>query len=218
MQFKGLEYERIDFKPGEHVPKMQEIYGEGNYTVPGMLFDGEPIHGSVAIMQRLEAVAPEPTLYPSEEVREAEIWGDEQLQPLGRSLAWGALHFRPEALGTYAGGEPLDGPGTDFAIKYVHGSWIYHKITAERLHEDLAGLPPKLAHVEDLGARGLLGDESPTAAGLQIGATIRVLLTLGDLHPLLSGSAGERCARKFFPPHPGRMPAGAFPAGWVPGP
>ena len=216
MRFKDLEFERIDFTPGEHVEKMQEIYGEGNSTVPGLLIDGEPVHGSVAILARLEEIAPDPTLYPSEGVREAELWGDRELQPLGRRLTWGGLHFRPEALGVYAGGEALDGPGTDFAIKYVHGSWIYHKITAAKLHEDLAGLPAKLAHVEQLAQRGLLGGETPTAADLQIGATIRVLRTIGDLRPLIEGSAGERSALRFFAPHPGNLPPGAFPAGWTP--
>ena len=214
--FKGLEYERIDFKPGEHVEKMQAIYGQGNSTVPGLLVDGEPVHGSTSILPRLEELAPAPSLYPSDEVREAELWGDKELQPLGRSLAWGALHFRPEALGTFAGGEPLDGAGTDFAISYVHRSWIYHKITAARLQEELAGLPAKLEHVEELAGRGVLGDGQPTAAGLQIGATVSVLLGIGDLQPLLKDSAAERIALAFFSPRPGHVPAGAFPAGWTP--
>lgn len=218
LQFKGLEYERIDFRPGEHVDKMQEIYGEGHETVPGLLIDDERVHGSVAILTRLEELVPDPTLYPSAEVREAERWGDVELQPLGRSLTWGALHFRPEALGTFAGrGEPLDGPGTDFAIKTVHSSWMYHQISAERLHEDLAGLPAKLAHVEELAGRGVLGDGHPTAAGLQIAATIRVLLTVGDLRPLLQDSAAQRLALELFPEYRGGdVPVGAFPAGWTP--
>ncbi len=216
LRVKGLAYERIDFKPGEHIEKMQEIYGEGNSTVPGLLIDDEPVHGSVAILPRLEEIAPEPTLYPSEEVREAELWGDRELQDLGRRLPWGALHFRPEALGTFNGGEPLDGPGTDFAIRYTHGSWLYHKISAARLHDDLAGLPAKLAHVEELAGRGILGDQRPTAAGLQIGSTIRVLLTVGDLRPLLAGSTAERSALELFADYPGDIPAGAFPAGWTP--
>ena len=216
LRVKGLAYERIDFQPGEHVEKMQEIYGEGNSTVPGLLIDGEPVHGSVAILPRLEKIAAEPTLYPSEEVREAELWGDRELQDLGRRLPWGALHFRPEALGTFNGGEALDGAGTDFAIRYTHGSWRYHEISAARLHDDLAGLPAKLAHVEELAGRGILDDQHPTAAGLQIGATIRVLLTVGDLRPLLAGSAAERSALGLFPDYPGHVPAGAFPEGWTP--
>ena len=217
LDYKGLQYERVDFTPGEHVEKMQELYGEGNSTVPGLLIDGDPVHGSREILARIETIEPDPALYPSDQVREAERWGDQELQDLGRRLPWGALYFRPEAMGTFAGGEPLDGPGTDFAIRFVHGSWRYHKISAARLHEDLAGLPAKLEHIEALADDGVIGAEQPNAADFQIGATVRVLLPLRDLQPLLEGSAAERIALERFPSYPGEVPAGAFPAGWVPG-
>jgi glutathione S-transferase len=216
LNLKGLHYERVEFVPGPHVEQMREIYGEGNHTVPGMLVDGEPVHGSRAILARLEELVPEPVLYPSDEVREAERWGDAELQDLGRRMPWGALHFRPEALGTFGGGEPLDGPGTDFAIRFVRASWKYHKITAARLQEDLAGLPAKLAHVEALAADGVIGGAQPNAADLQIGATLRVLLAVGDLRPLLRDTAAERIALGCFPEYTGEIPVGAFPAGWTP--
>ncbi len=216
LDLKGLQYERVEFVPGPHVEQMRAIYGEGNHTVPGMLVDGEPVHGSRAILARLEELVSEPVLYPSEEVREAERWGDEELQDLGRRLPWGALHFRPEAMGTFGGVGPLDGAGTDFAIRLIHSTWKYHKISAARLHEDLAGLPQKLAHVERLAAAGVIGGAQPNAADLQIGATLRILLAVGDLRPLLAGSAGERIARECFPEYPGEVPPGAFPAGWTP--
>jgi glutathione S-transferase len=217
LNMKGLEHERVELSP-PHMEAMQEIYGEGNHTVPGMLIDGEPVHGSRTILARLDQLVAEPTLYPNDEVREAERWGDEQLQDLGRRLPWGAMHFRPEAMGTFGGAGPLDGPGTDFAIGYVRASWKYHKISAARLHDDLAGLPALLAHVERLAADGVIGGQQPNAADLQIGATLRVLLTVGDLLPLLSGGAGERIARELFPDYPGTIRSGAFPAGWVPSP
>src|ERR1019366_3449883 len=113
LRHKGLAYERVDLTPGSHVEEMQRIYGPGRSTVPGLLIDGEPVHGSRAILARLEQLVEDPALYPeprAEEIREAERWGDEQLQDLGRRLPWGALHFRPEAMGTFAGGAPLDGP------------------------------------------------------------------------------------------------------------
>jgi glutathione S-transferase len=216
LRLKGLEYERVEFVPGPHVEQMQAIYGEGNHTVPGLLVDGEPVHGSRAILARLEQLAPDPVLYPSEDVREAERWGDEEFQDLGRRLPWGALHFRPEAMGTFGGAAPLDGPGTDFAIRFVRSTWKYHGISAARLQEDLAGLSAKLAHVEELAAAGIIGGEQPNAADLQIGATLRVLLTLGDLRPLLRAGVGERIAMHNFPEYAGEVPAGAFPAGWVP--
>jgi glutathione S-transferase len=217
LRLKGLEYERVELRAGEHVEKMQEIYGQGKSTVPGMLIEGEPVHGSRPILARLEELVPEPVLYPSAAVREAECWGDEELQDLGRRLPWGALHFRPEAMGTFGnGGAPLDGPGTDFAIGYIRAAWKYHKVSAARLHDDLAGLPALLAHVERLATEGVIGGKQPNAADLQIGATLRVLLNVGDLRPLLEGSAGERIARELFSEWPGDVPDGAFPAGWVP--
>jgi glutathione S-transferase len=219
LKLKGLAYERIDLVPGEHPAKMAELYGDGHTTVPGVLIDGEPVHGSRPILARLEALAPEPPLYPeplAEAVRDAERWGDEELQDLGRRLPWGALHFRPEALGSFGGAGPLDPAGTDFAIRMGRASWKYHGITAQRLAEDLAGLPAKLDRVDALAREGTIGGEAPNAADLQIGATLRVLLTVGDLRPLIEGRPAERLARTWFPDYAGDIPAGAFPAGWVP--
>jgi glutathione S-transferase len=216
---KGLEYEKVTL-PMPHTEEMERIYGPGNTTVPGMLVDGEPVHGSIPILERLEALVPEPTLYPepiADAVREAERWGDGELQDLGRRLPWGALHFRPEAMGTFvAGGNPLDPAGTDFGIRAARGMWKYHKITAARLAEDLAGLPEKLAHVDGFARDGIVGGHEPTAADLQIGSTVRVLLTVGDLRPLIEGRPAEEIARRWFPDYAGEVPAGAFPDGWVP--
>ena len=216
LQLKGLEFDRVDLAAGPHVEQMQEIYGEGNSTVPGLMIDDEPVHGSRAILARLEEIEPEPVLYPSEEVREAERWGDEVLQDLGRRLPWGALHFRPELLATLFGGSQLDGPGTDYAIRMIRAGWKYHGITAARLHDDLAELPGKLDHIEQLISSGVIGGEQPNAADLQIGATVTVLLPLGDLSGLLSGSGAELLSRRNFPPLAGTIPAGTYPAGWVP--
>jgi glutathione S-transferase len=215
---KGLEYEKVTL-PMPHTEEMERIYGAGHGTVPGLLVDGEPVHGSVAILDRLEQLAPEPSLYPQPHaaaVREAERWGDAELQDLGRRLPWGAIHFRPEAMGSFGGGGPLDPPGTDFAIRFARGMWKYHRISAVQLAEDLTGLPAKLDHVDALAAEGIVGGAEPTAADLQIGATLRVLLTVGDLRPLIEGRPAEQVARRWFPDYAGDVPVDAFPAGWVP--
>ena len=133
-------------------------------------------------------------------------------------MPWGAMHFRPEALGTFGGAGLLDPAGTDFAIRAARSSWKYHGITAARLAEDLAGLPAKLDHVDALLADGLLGGEQANAADLQIGATLRVLLTVGDLGPLLADRPCADLARRWFPEYAGAIPAGAFPSSWVPQP
>jgi glutathione S-transferase len=216
---KGLEYERVS-APMPHAEHMEGIFGSGNTTVPGLLIDDEPVHGSIPILERLEAMVPDPPLYPepiAERVREAERWGDEELQDLGRRLPWGALHFRPEAMGSFGGANgPLDPAGTDYAIRVLRAMWKYHRISSERLASDLAGLPAKLDHVDSLAAEGTIGGEQPTAADLQIGATLRVLLTVGDLKPLLEGRPAEEIARRWFPDYAGEVPAGAFPLGWTP--
>jgi glutathione S-transferase len=218
LRLKGLEYEKVSL-PMPHTEEMERLYGPGHGTVPGLMVEDEPVHSSVAILERLEQLVPDPPLYPepiAAEVREAERWGDAELQDLGRRLPWGALHFRPEAVGTYGGAaEALDPAGTDFAIRFARSMWKYHRISAERLADDLAGLPAKLDHVDGLAADRIVGGEQPNAADLQIGATLRVLLTVGDLRPLIEGRPAEELARRWFPDYAGDVPAGAFPAGWV---
>ncbi|MCW2985033.1 MAG: glutathione S-transferase [Conexibacter sp.] len=219
LKLKGLDFEKVELQAGAHTAAMESIYGEGHRTVPGLMIGDEPVHGSNAILERLEQLAPEPSLFPDalgDAVPAAMRWGDEELQDLGRRLPWGALHFRPEAMGTFAGGAPLDPPGTDFAIKYVRASWKYHNISAARLAEDLAGLPGKLDRVDAYVAEGVLAGDAPNAADLQIGATLSVLLTVGDVRPLIEGRPAEQVARRWFDDRPGLVPAGAFPAGWVP--
>ena len=219
LRIKGLEFEEVVLSMTDHNAQMEAIYGEGAKTVPGLLVDGEPVHGSRAILARLEELRPDPPLYPDAiagAVREAERWGDEELQDLGRRIPWGALHFRPEALGTLGGAGELDPAGVDFAIRLLRAAWRYHGITAERLAEDLAGLPAKLDHVDALVAEGVLSGERPNAADLQIGATLRVLLLVGDVRPLIEGRPAEQVARRWIPDPPGELPAGALPASWIP--
>ena len=219
LRVKGLDAEIVALMPGPHNEEMIAIYGEGHHTVPGLVVDGEPVHGSVAILERLEQLVPQPSLYPApiaDAVHQAERWGEAELQDLGRSLSWGALHFRPESMATFAGADPLDPAGTDFAIRFLRGAWRYNGITAEGLAADLAGLPAKLDHIDALARDGTVGGAQPTAADLQIGATLRVLLTIGDVRPLIEGRPAEQVARRWFADYPGDVPAGAFPAGWVP--
>lgn len=212
LKLKGLEYERIDFSMnGEHAEKMRELYGAR--TVPGILIDDEPVHGSRAITARLDEMVPEPVLLPSDAVREAERWGDEELQDLGRRLPWGALHFRPEAMGTLGGAAPLDPAGTDYAMRFARAAWKYHEISCVRLAEDLAGLPEQVGRIRGWLDDGTLGGETPNAADLQIGATVRVLLIVGDLRPTLEPIADW--ARGLFPDYAGDVPAAAFPGGWI---
>ncbi len=218
VRLKGLEHELVTLGPGEHNAVLEEIYGEGNTTAPGLTVDGRTAHGSLAALALLEEIAPEPSLYPeplAERIREAERWGDAELQDLGRWFSWGSLHFRPERLSTFGGGEPLDPAGTDYAIKFIRGAWRYHGLSAVRIVEGLAGFPAKLDHVDELIAEGVIGGERPNAADLQIGATLRVILNVGDVAPMIEGRPAEEMARRWFSDYEGSVPAGAFPRAWL---
>ena len=218
LKYKGLEYERVELTMGSHGTEVDELYGEGARTVPGMMIGEEAVHGSVPILRRLEEMVPEKPLYPepiAEGVRAAEEWADGHFQDLGRRLPWGALHFRPEAMGTFAGGDALDPAGTDFAMKFIRSTWKYHNISAVTLAEDLAGFSAQVRQIEEFAGQGLIDGDEPTAADLQIASTVRVLLTIGDLHPMFDGTAAERIAMKYFPDYDGLVPEGAYPAGWL---
>jgi hypothetical protein len=65
-------------------------------------------------------------------------------------------------------------------------------------------------------ASGELGSAVPTAADFQIAASVRLLLTIEDLTPLLSGRPAEELARGLIPSFPGRIPAGVLPVSWLP--
>ena len=218
LRVKGLEFERVQLMPGAHVEEIQRLYGEQATTVPGLLVDGEPVHTSSAIYAKLDEIQPDPPLLPDDRVREAERWGDEHFQDAGRRLSFGALHFRPESMGTLTGVDELDPAGTDFAIKYIRQAWRYHGLTAELLAAELAALPEKFDHIDGLIADGVIGSETPNAADLQLGSTLRVLLIIGDVRPLIEGRPLERLARDHFADYPGDIPAGAFPKSWVPSP
>jgi glutathione S-transferase len=220
MELKGLDYETVDYPISpQRAETMEQIFGEGRRTVPGILIGEEKVHGSRAIMARLEGLAPDPALYPpdaSAEFLEAERWADEVFQEVARRLPFAALHFRPEKSGTYAGIDELDPAGTDAAIKGLRSIWKWQGITAVRTAEDLAALPGQLDYIDELDGKGMLGAETPSALGLQVAATARILLAIGDLVPLIEPRSVGRMARELYPEYPGDVPAGALPASWMP--
>jgi len=221
LRLKGIEYERVDFLPVVHRLQGRLLYGAR--TVPGLRMGDEKLHGSRAILRRLDELAPEPRLYPEDSatrsaVEEAERWGDEVLQPLARRLTWGMLKRRPRAMESYATGANLPVP-----MALARPSLGLVAKTSARLNResdastaaDLKALPGHLDHVERLIADGTLGGETPNAADLQIGASIALLLTFGDVRPLIAGRPAARLAG-YFPPSVGETPAGVLPSSWLP--
>jgi hypothetical protein len=119
-------------------------------------------------------------------------------------------------MGTFAGGDEFDPAGCDFAMSYVRAAWKDLGMTAVSVCDLLAGLPGEIEKIEGFAAEGLLDGEAPTAADFQIAPSARLLLNIGDLRPMIEGTAAERIAMRYFPDYPGDIPAGALPPSWLP--
>lgn len=223
LRLKGIDYKRIEL-----LPMSQVLIGPLRYgatTVPGLRIDGERLAGSRTIMRRLDALAPDPPLLPAlsdavarARVLEAERWGDEVLQSVPRRIIDVCFLRDPSAMESYAEGAKLPVPTS--VMRPVMP--LTARLMARRNHAldeivqaDLAALPAQLDHIDAWIADGVLGGETPNAADLQIGSSIRLLATIGDVRPLIEGRPCERLTQ-WFDRQPGEVPAGTLPAGWLP--
>ena len=222
LELKGIAYERVDLLPLAH--KVIQHRRFGGSTVPGAVLGGERVLGSTAILRRLDELVPDPPLRPADpdarrEVDQAERWGDEVLQPIVRRLSWALLQRAPGAMITYAEGAKLPIPARVATL----GSGLTARISGKfngasdpAVRADLANLPHHLDRVDRWIEDGVLGGPRPNAADLQIGASLRLAITFGDLAPIVDARPGGRLAREQFPGFPGNVPAGTLPSAWLP--
>jgi glutathione S-transferase len=224
LRLKSIPYKRVDLLPSGEVLLGPLLWG--GTTVPGMRVDGERLVGSRRIMRRLDVLAPEPPLLPAPgdpayaRVLEAERWGDEVFQPVPRRLIDVAFMRRPAAMESYAAGAklplplPLLRPAMPLTARLMA---MKNKARDERARADVATLPGQLERIDGWIADGLLGGERPNAADLQIGSTVRLLMTIADVRPLLADRPAAQLTR-YFPAMVGEVPAGVLPAEWLPAP
>jgi glutathione S-transferase len=224
LQLKGLDYRRVELVPVAH--KLAQRARFGASTVPGVVFeDGEREIGSRRIVRALERRVASPPLLPCDDERRARVeraeeWGDQVLQPLARRVVWAAVSRSPRATASYLEGAklPMPRPLAHASAPYVARlSARLNGATEPAVRADLIGLrKTHVPRVERWIAEGVLGGSAVNAADLQIGAALRLLLTIEDVAPLVEGSAGQ-LARRVFPAYPGVTPAGALPAAWLNG-
>ena len=217
---KGIDYDRVDLLPNTQVLIGPLRYG--GTTVPGLRIDGERLVGSRPIMRRLDALVAEPALLPAvgdsarTSVLDAELWGDETFQSVPRQIIDVAFLRQPGAMMSYAGDTPLPlpralvGPTLPLTARLLA---MKNKATDDSARAAIGALPGHLDRIDAWISDGLLGGEQPNAADLQIGSTIRLLLTIGDIRPLIEGRPAAQLVR-YFPPQVGEVPAGVLPAEW----
>jgi glutathione S-transferase len=224
MKLKGIVYDRVDLLPLSQMLIGPLRYGGG--TVPGMRLDGERLVGSRTIMRRLDELVPEPPLLPDDSdlrkrVLEAERWGDEVFQSVPRRILDVAFLRRPAAMESYVGDAklplpiPLMRPALPLTARLMAGK---NKARDETARADVAALGGQLDQIDGWIAEGLLGSgDRPNAADLQIGSTLRLLMSVGDVRPLIADRPAAELAR-YFPPMVGEIEADVLPVEWFPTP
>jgi glutathione S-transferase len=153
-------------------------------------------------------------------VLEAERWGDEVFQSVPRRIIDVAFLRAPAAMESYAADAKLPlpvgllRPALPLTARLM-ARW--NKASDENARADVRALPGQLDRIEDWIAEGVLGQERPNAADLQIGSTIRLLQTIADVRPLIAGRSAAQLTG-YFPPMAGEIEAGVLPAEWLPAP
>lgn len=222
---KGISFRRVDMLPLAPVIAGPVLYG--GTTVPGLRIDGQRIVGSRTIMRRLDQIAPDPPLLPSdasrrEQVLDAERFGDEVLQSAVRRILDLCFVRAPKAMESYAAGADLPIPPSAMRpLMPLTARLMALKNSAgeQAARSDLSALGRHFDRIEQWIDAGDLGGEQPNAADLQIGSSIRLLATIADLRPTIE--AHPRIAaltRHFGGPQAGEIPVGTLPAQWLPGP
>jgi glutathione S-transferase len=221
LALKSIDYRRVDLLPFAQLVAGPLLYR--GTTVPGMRIGAERLVGSRTIMRRLDAIVPEPPLLPPPgdpshgRVLEAERWGEEVLQSVPRRLIDAAFLRDPATMESYAGDAKLPlprallRPALPLTARLMA---IRNGARDDAARTDIAALAAQLERIDGWIEEGVLGGEAPNAADLQIGSTIRLLRSIGDIRPLIDGRPAAGLAG-YFPPMVGEVPSGVLPAAWL---
>ena len=214
LRHKGINYRRIDFFPAVHRGILRAL-GFSGITVPAVRMAGAKLQGTGRIALALDALVPEPPLFPADPgrrraVEEAEAWGDEVLQPVPRRIVWNALRHDRSELATYLEGAKTGVPTGIAARTAPPVAALARRLndaTDENVRRDLAALPGMIDRVDELIEQGVIGAAERNAADFQIATSVSLLLTMDDVRPLIEGRPAERLARAVVPHQPGHTPS-----------
>jgi glutathione S-transferase len=224
LKHKGIDYKRRDLVMAAHKPIIRSLGFAGN-TVPALKADGRKVQGSMAIARFLDEIKPEPALLPTDPeqrraVEEAELWGDGDLQAPARRIALmgvaGDRSHLKEFLEGYKLGVPT-GLAAATAALPIWAELKIHKAARETVRADVARIPELMDRVDQLIADGVIDGDQLNAADFEIAPSVRLLMALDQLRPLIDGRPAAAFAMRVVPDFHGRVPNG-LPAEWVPSP
>jgi glutathione S-transferase len=218
---KGIAYKRVDLMPVVSKGRLRAAGFPGT-TVPALKVDGSKVQGSREIARELDRIQPQPPLLPADAddrsaVEQAEAWGDQALQPVARRVFWNALRRDRSPLASYSEGARLGVP-IGLAVKtgqpLVALSARLNEATDENVRADIAALPGMLQRIDDWIAAGVLGGPELNAGDLQIGTSVRLLMTLQDLRQAIASRPAGELAMRVAPDYPGDTPP-ILPPAWL---
>lgn len=224
LEAKGIPYRRLDLIPVLSKGILRAA-GFPAATVPALRLDGNRVQGSRAIARELDRLVPEPAFFPADpghraRVEQAELWGDEVLQGIARRLIWNILSRDPRGRRSYLEGAKLGVPiglAVKTAAPLVMLSKRFSKADDEAVRGDLAGLPDVVDKVDELLETSVIGNYEQNVADYQIAPSLRLLMTMDDVRPLLRDHPAAEYAMWLLPEFPGYAPA-ALPDAWKPAP
>lgn len=222
LRHKGIRYRRIDLVAVLHRVLVRGLGFPGR-TVPALRIEGTRVQGTRDIARALDALHPEPPLFPADPERrravvEAEAWGNAVLQPVPRRIIWAGLKRDRSTIGTYLEGAhtPIPvGVAERVAAPIVAAAAGVNKAGDENVRADLAELPRLLDRVDELLAEGVIGAAEHNAADFQIATSTALLASMDDVRPLTERRPALEYARRVAPGYPGRLPR-VFPPAWLP--
>jgi glutathione S-transferase len=221
LDFKGIEYRRIDFAPAVHRVALRLVGFRGR-TVPALRINGRRVQGSRPIARALDEIRPEPRLFPQdparrEAVERAEKWGDEVFQPVARRLAWASLKRDRSTIGSFLEDAHLGiprGVAVRTSPPLVLLAARLNDVTDDSARADLGVLPAHLERVDGWVGEGVLGGAERNAADFQIATSLRLLMSLDDVRSAIEGRPAGRLAEAVVPCLPGHVNP-IFPADWL---
>jgi glutathione S-transferase len=222
LEHKGIDFTRIDLVPFLSRVIVRRGMRQPQNTVPVLTIDGRRVQGSRAISRELDRLRPDPALFPDDPearaaVEQAERWGEEELQHPVRQIVLWVMRADRAPVRTYMGRSTMGIPaavGSRLAPRFIEAGVRVNEATDAAVRSNLAALDSMLRQVEDWIEAGVLDGERLNAADFQIGASVRLLLTLQDLRPLIEDRAAGRLARRAVPDYRGDAPP-VFPAAWL---
>jgi glutathione S-transferase len=221
LRHKGIEYKRTDLPPVLSRFVVRRVLRFPGDRVPAMKVDGRKIQGSEAVSRELDALEPNPPLFPADperraRVEEAEHWGHE-LQEIPRKISWWALKRRKADQASFLKGYRLGLPTSVLVATsppLIRAAMRLNNSTDEVVRAQIAAIPAALDKVDAWIAEGVIGGEQPNAADFQLGTTVRLLMAFEDLAPAIEGRPAAALARRVAPDPPGHI-GPAFPEEWL---